>query len=309
MASARGAKTSVWLQRLFAIAVVIAIVVLLIRQWPQVAPQLALLSWPAVLGSLAAVGVGLIAGLLSWRRLLAEIGSPLPCGAAARIYYVAQLGKYLPGSVWPVLAMMELGHQRGVPRSRIVVSSVLALGLSVLTGLLIGIPALVVQGSTWLPAAIALAALAALLLYPPLLNSGIATALRLLRRPKLPSPLRARAIATAAGLYLLYWVIGGLHLWLLVLDLGGPVAASLPTSIAAFAVASTLGVLVVLAPAGAGVRDVLIVLMLASVLPTAAATAVAVVSRLMLTVVDILAAGYGLLGVRRNVAGQLPAPR
>ena len=33
--------------------------------------------------------------------------------AAARIMFIGQLGKYLPGSVWPILAQMELGNASG----------------------------------------------------------------------------------------------------------------------------------------------------------------------------------------------------
>jgi hypothetical protein len=36
----------------------------------------------------------------------------------ARILFLGQLGKYLPGSVWPVLAQMELGKTYRVPRHR-----------------------------------------------------------------------------------------------------------------------------------------------------------------------------------------------
>ena len=43
----------------------------------------------------------------------ASSGSPLPLAVARRVFLLAQLGKYLPGSVWPVLAQTELGRDLG----------------------------------------------------------------------------------------------------------------------------------------------------------------------------------------------------
>ena len=37
------------------------------------------------------------------------------CGPAARLFFVTQLGKYLPGAVWPVLAQMRIGREHGDP--------------------------------------------------------------------------------------------------------------------------------------------------------------------------------------------------
>src|ERR1700733_15523807 len=59
-------------------------------------------------GSLLAVLAGLLASMCAWRRLLAGLGSPLSVPAAARILFLGQLGKILPGSLWPILAQMEL---------------------------------------------------------------------------------------------------------------------------------------------------------------------------------------------------------
>jgi hypothetical protein len=43
-----------------------------------------------------------LAGMV-WQTILADLGSRLRLTVAARIFFVGQLGKYLPGSVWPVV--------------------------------------------------------------------------------------------------------------------------------------------------------------------------------------------------------------
>ena len=77
------------------------------------------------------------ATLRVWQTLLAGLGSPLPLPAAGRILFIGQLGKYIPGSVWPVLAQMELGARAKVPRARSASASVLAMLLSLVTGLIV----------------------------------------------------------------------------------------------------------------------------------------------------------------------------
>src|SRR5947207_12155933 len=67
-----------------------------------------------VLAALLTVVVGLIASLQTWRSLLASLGSPLPLAAAGRIFFIGQLGKYIPGSVWPVVMQTELAKAERV---------------------------------------------------------------------------------------------------------------------------------------------------------------------------------------------------
>ena len=76
------------------------------------------LSWPLLAASLVGVVAALLCAMMTWRTLLADLGSPLPLRPAAKVFFVGQLGKYIPGAVWPVLAQMEMGRDLGVPRPR-----------------------------------------------------------------------------------------------------------------------------------------------------------------------------------------------
>ena len=54
-----------------------------------------------LLATVAAVGAYFFP-MLAWRRLLADLGSPLDLAPAARVFFLSQLGKYVPGSIWTV---------------------------------------------------------------------------------------------------------------------------------------------------------------------------------------------------------------
>ena len=123
------------------VLVVVAVGVALWRNWSAVAAHLSRISWPVLV---AAFGLSMLAPILTlmgWRVLLADLGTDLAPAPAASVFLVGQLGKYVPGSVWSVLAQAEMGARLGVPRRRMGVAGLLSIGLSVITGCLVGVPA------------------------------------------------------------------------------------------------------------------------------------------------------------------------
>ena len=50
----------------------------------------------------------------AWRRILAGWAQHLPYGRAARIWLIANLGRYIPGKVWSVAGLMVLAQRAGV---------------------------------------------------------------------------------------------------------------------------------------------------------------------------------------------------
>ena len=259
----------------------------------------------AALASLLAVLAGLLASALVWRALLADLGTRLSLRAALHVFFLGQLGKYVPGSVFAVAAQMELGRAHGAPRSRVGTASLLFMGVLVAAGLLSAAAALpltspdALRSYAWV---LLLLPLGLGVLAPPVLTRLVGLLLRALRRDPLERPLSARGVASALGWSLVMWAAYGVHLWLLVRPQDtGPGPDLLLLSTGAYALAWTAGFLVVVAPAGAGVREVALVAALAPVLDRAGALAVAVLSRVLMTLGDLAwgAVGGALRPARR----------
>ena len=68
-------------------------------RWHDIGPALGKIGLPISLASLALTLLALVASMWTWRVLLAGLGSPLRFSAAARVMFVGQLGKYLPGGL------------------------------------------------------------------------------------------------------------------------------------------------------------------------------------------------------------------
>lgn len=250
-----------------------------------------------VAGGLVAVLVGLVASMLAWRALLADLGSPLPVQVAARIFFVGQLGKYIPGSLWPVLAQMEMGKEAGVPRQRSAAAITLTMLIYLGVGLLLGGVALPFASDAaaayrWL---VALAPVVLALLHPRVLNPVVRKLTALARRPAPERALSGRGVAAAFGWSVVSWVAFGVQVQLLVVALGAPVVRAFPLAVGGFAFAWSAGFLVVIAPAGLGAREAVLVALLAPVVDRAGATAASLVARLLMTAGDVLLAGGAAL--------------
>jgi uncharacterized membrane protein YbhN (UPF0104 family) len=70
------------------------------------------LGWLALSGLLYLLGLGLSA--LYWRRLLGHLGNRPPLAMTLRAYFIGQLGKYLPGKAWALLLRAEYVRPGGV---------------------------------------------------------------------------------------------------------------------------------------------------------------------------------------------------
>lgn len=262
-------------------------------RWEEVSAGFAGLRPATVAASLGGVVAALLAAMLTWRTLLADLGSPLPVRAAARVFFVGQLGKYVPGAVWPVLAQMEMGRELGVPRPRSAAAFFLMMPVQLATGLLVAFGTLGWDRFGWL---LLLVPVLLVLLEPRVINAVVGHGLRRLGRPPLERALTRRGMLTALGWALAGWACYGLHLYA-VAPQGGPVFA-----VGAFALSWCLGIMTFVVPAGAGVREVAMVAALAPVMESGPAIAVALCSRVVIIAGDLICAGLaGITARRRSV--------
>jgi uncharacterized membrane protein YbhN (UPF0104 family) len=104
------------------------------------------------------------------------------------------------------------------------------------------------------------------------------------------------------------WALFGVHTWALALDLGSANAVDLYLrSTGVFAASWSIGFLLGPLPAGAGPREAAFILLFGATLPTAQATVIALVSRLLITVGDVAWGLFALLGVRKPPEEVAPA--
>ncbi|MCU1669258.1 MAG: hypothetical protein JWP40_2185 [Blastococcus sp.] len=291
-------------------AVLIAVAALLWRQREDVVRSLESIS-PLHVGESLVLGVvgAWLPGLV-WRDLLAGQGYPTTRAAGQRAFFVSQLGKYLPGGVWNLVAQVAMARELRIPGRQAGSATLLALALSVLSALLVAgvtlpfaLPGLLAH-YWWAFLAVPIALV---MLHPRIIAWWSAAVFRLLRRPgdsvRLPWSVLLRAVL----FLVLSWVSLGVHFGILVHALSAHVPSLWLMSVGVFALAWVAGFLIVVAPAGAGVREAVLVLGFASFVPAGPLLTMAVLSRVLLVVADVLLAAVmaaiGWLGVRRHASG------
>ncbi len=279
--------------------------------WPQVTPQLGRLHWYPVALSLAAAMTGACCMMLAWRAVLADLGSPLPVRTAARVNFVAQLGKYVPGAIWAFAAQVEMGNDAGVARRRGAASVVVSLAVTIGTGLTVAAVALPLASpgtarEYW--PALAIIPVIALCLCPPVLGRLLDRAMRLARMQPLERAPTMAGLARALAWNYLGWLLLGLQVWLLAADMTGRGTHVLLIAIGGYALAFCAGLLLVVFPGGIGARELILVAALVTAMPHGAAVAIALVTRVVSTACDVLCGCIGLALGRRAKAAAARRP-
>ena len=298
------------LRSAFAVLAVGTLLYATVTQWSRVEPAIADVGVAPLLVGLAGTVAATYLSMLAWRAILADLGSPVPWRQAASIFFLGQLGKYLPGFVWPVAAQVELGRAYGVPRRRSGVAALLVIVMGLTAGGLVAGVTLPFAGEPGpYRAVLALPALGLVLLHPAVFGRVTTAGLRLLRREPLDRTPSPRGVAAALGWSVAQWAAYGVAVWALARGLPGAPRGLLALATGAYALAWCAGFLVVVAPAGAGVREGALVLLLAPAYGSAPALGIALLARLLATLGDLIW-GFVALGTlaRRQDVGETGRP-
>jgi hypothetical protein len=266
-------------KRLLAVAaaVVVAVaggfcVATAVREHERVADALeaANVAWLAAAVGLAAMAMVVVA--TGWGRCLAELGWPRPTPTVLAWWFVGELGKYLPGAVWPVIGRGELARRGGVDRP----AAYHSVGLS-LAGL---------YGAAVLPVAVVVA-------HPSVQGAASRAVHRLSRGRVVIDVLDWTRLRRLLLSYLPAWVLIAAVTAAVTVGYGAGVGwrASAATVLAWFC-----GFVVIPAPAGAGVREAVFVA--TSGLDPGLAVTVAVTARLAFVTVDLVGAAVAASRLR-----------
>jgi hypothetical protein len=257
------------------------------RDWDEVSDTLADARIGWIVGAAVVAAAGMTAIALPWRAALRLLGGDLPRPEAVARYYVGEIGKYVPGGLWPVLGRGELAFRAGVPRSAAYGSVALSLAVLYLAAMLlvlVSVPLIVAAGGSsaylWVLAILPLGLAG---LHPAVLERVRGGFARLTGRDvTLTIPTWRRSMALLAQ-YVPAWLLVGTATWLVARGLGQDVGW---LDVAPAAVLSWIvGFVLVPVPGGVGVREAAFVAA-AVELDAGVGAAVALVSRVLFVLVD-----------------------
>lgn len=251
-----------------------------------------------------------------WRAVLARLGSHLNVQTALRVYLASEFVRYIPGGVWHVLTRIIWVGKYGVPRPIAFASMTIELITKLAAGALVFAVSLLFWGDlgavssllygTPIITGIGAVTIVGLLvvLHPKVLNWLLNFALRLLKRDPVTLTLRYLDILLVTLAWSVSWCVAGGAFYMLLIGVWPGVSlAALPICIGIYALVWDIGFLAILTPSGLGFREAAMValLKLALPLPLGVAAVMALLSRLVSTLAELLCVSVAYVGGARQV--------
>ncbi|MDH4156497.1 MAG: flippase-like domain-containing protein [candidate division Zixibacteria bacterium] len=243
----------------------------------------------------------------TWCLLMNAFGFRIPLKSGFKVAYIANLGRYIPGKIWPVFGMIYLLKQIDVNKETAFTSWGIATILGLPPAFLVGVIAIAfrpemvsgsLSGGLGIGPVLALVATLALslvlILAPDKTTVLINWVTKLLRRPSVNFRLDKKVALQVYLGYFVSWILYGASFYTFVnaimTDPGVPVVAG----IGSFALAYLIGYLAVFSPGGLGAREWVLTTLLTPFLGPVAA-GVAVAARVWNLIVEFIAAAIALV--------------
>lgn len=259
----------------------------------------------AVTGSVAMTLIG-----VNWLGIIRHGGGTVRWRRGLSWFFVGQLGKYVPGGIWPIVGQAELAHRGATPRPVAYASTAMSMVATFLGAAVVGaVTGLVAPTSSrWVPALLAagVGVVAVLVVAPPARRSADRIAHRLTRRElRLPE---AQWFAVIVTRHLPVWLaFAGMNVFSVV-ALGVDLDTRLVVQLVFVTCVSWMaGFVVVGVPGGIGVRETIFISMMTAPLGAGVAVAAAVLSRVVSIVVDLAGAGVSMAFARLDDSPSTPA--
>ena len=252
------------------------------RQWDAIRQ----VPWDFRGGWLVAATVGVVLvfllDALGWHLTLVALGQPIRAADSIRIWLVSSLARYVPGGVWSYAGRIHLAQEAGISPAVAGLSLTLETLLLIGSSFAAGFPALLAGVELPFPPYVAVALWIALgfLLHPRALSQLRRLPGRMgpaFQRVVLPKP---RQMLLLYLYYLFFWLVfGALFVVFVVALYPLPPQAWLPVG-SSLAMGFFVGFVAVVVPAGLGVRESVMYLLLLPYLGPPASMSVAIASRL-----------------------------
>lgn len=294
------------MQWLLAALVVLYAFIALRGQWDDAAAGLGELdiAWGWIAAATIVVLLTYLLLIETWRRILVAWSAELRFAAASRIWFVSNLGKYIPGKIWSIAAMSAMARQNAVSPVAAAGSSILIQVVSVAAGIGVVLATGAQAVDRPVIAAIIVALLLAAIGITPFLMPGLIRRVAgLLGRNVIIPPMDSSIVWWAFARVVLSWISYGVAFQLFVRGVLGDAAGATTSYIAVYAASYIIGFLALFAPGGAVVRESAMVagMLRLGLSGQADALTIAIASRLWLTVVELLPGlAYLAIGRRGN---------
>ncbi|MBI5198181.1 MAG: flippase-like domain-containing protein [Nitrospirae bacterium] len=229
-----------------------------------------------------------------WTLIMRFIGVEIGWLRGLWIFLLSMFGRYIPGGVWSALGRLYLCRLEGIPDSKSGAGILLEQVYPIISAGFVFALSLLFWNDTdvvvkFLPM-MAMIPLLAVFLHPKSFLKIINPVLARLGKKPIHVSLSFRHMATLFLFYSIYWIVSGIAFFFFVRAFYPVATHSVPILIGIYAISFTVGYLTFFTPAGLGVREGTLSILLSFMMPASVAVGLALLSRLWLLGVELLIA-------------------
>ena len=250
------------------------------------------------LASLVAIATRFIFAFI-WRVLLSGMGAEIDQKLSAEllaVYAKAWLGRYLPVSAGWVIGKIYFASNLGISKTKLAVSSLmeamqqLVIVMSLASLLLVFDPTIADLAGGYRVLLVIASIIGLISITPRVFNSVVSFAHKLIRKSSIApqDQLNSLTVLKTSGLFFITSIFNAVSLLLVALAFDVDLLENGFLILGISALASALSILVVIAPAGLGVREGVLIIGLSLIVSAELALAITIMMRLMSIIWDLI---------------------
>ncbi|MCG2759606.1 MAG: flippase-like domain-containing protein, partial [Candidatus Delongbacteria bacterium] len=238
--------------------------------------------------------ISLIYPVFVWKYLLRSMGEKINTLSALRIWFVSNLGRYVPGKVLQIAGLVYLANKEGVSKSKaiqsVLYSQITANGL----GLFMGLGLLLLKSNSikfpnsFHLTLILIALFIFLLWIPSFLMKSSNFVLEKFKKQTIEQSLCRRNYMIYLSLQIINWILMSISFILFVNSYTGLSIKNNPETLFILPLSWTIGLIALFAPGGIGVREGAMSYWLSNFIPIEFALVLPWIYRIMNTIVEII---------------------
>ena len=228
-----------------------------------------------------------------WRKVLHYMGYDLSYGDAWDIFYIGNLGRYIPGKFWSIAGMAYMSEKVGIPATIAGTSAVFAQVYSLLSSFVFFILFFIFKGTysinfrfMWLLPIFFITAV--VFIFPCNLERVLNLVLKRLGKKPVEIGITTISALKIVGFYLVSGMLFGCAFWVFVSAFVGMGEVNPIVTASAYIIAYWIGFLAFFVPGGLGVREGILGLLFMNIIPAGVLIIIAALSRLVVTIIEIL---------------------
>lgn len=301
-----------WLKRIITVVIVLTIfyflITNLISNWHKIPRNSLHFNLVSMLISMIFLFLNFLIFVDAWRKIIFALGDSIAFVNAFWIMSSSQLAKYVPGGIWFALGRIYLGKGDKLKPETIAISVIIETGLTLLVGIILFFLSLFFATRSSISNflfVVPIAVFFIIVLHPNLLNKLLNFSMHILKRKSISFNINYLRILCLSLYFFGLWIAQIIGFYFLINSIYPVHISKLPHLAGAYILSWMSGFIVIFAPGGLGVREGTMSLLLSSFIPFPLAIAISFLSRVWITIFELIIFFIGLMLKRLSVAAKI----